>query len=133
MNFKEEYSNYLMHHGVKGMKWGRRKSQAKNYKDEQVRRDIAMYGKSGARKINDYMLKGDSYSTARHKMGASRYKQASAKKYAGSALQTIGGIGLSAISSQSASFGNGMVLGVIGGSSIRKSGSKKVRKYRAYA
>lgn len=30
MNFQEEYSDYLEHHGVKGMRWGVRKNKYKN-------------------------------------------------------------------------------------------------------
>lgn len=92
MKFQSEYETYLEHYGVKGMRWGHRKQQAKNYKDYQVTRDIQLYGKRGARKINSYMLKGDSYQTARNKMGRRSYKQAKAKKAVGAALMAIGGL-----------------------------------------
>lgn len=37
MRFKEEYSDYLEHHGVKGMKWGVRKEQYKALNSSQRR------------------------------------------------------------------------------------------------
>lgn len=75
MNFKERYEDYLMHYGVPGMRWGHRKSQAKGYKDEAVKRDRAMYGTRRVRKINSKMLKGASYMQARHEVGADEYKK----------------------------------------------------------
>lgn len=60
------YDDYLEHYGVKGMKWGRRKSNRnENYSDDQMRRDSQVYGKRGAKRINSNMNKGDSVSTAR--------------------------------------------------------------------
>lgn len=60
------YDDYLAHYGVKGMKWGKRKSNRnENYSDDQMRRDGQVYGKRGAKRINSNMNKGDSVSTAR--------------------------------------------------------------------
>lgn len=61
-----EYDDYLEHYGVKGMKWGKGKSNRNaNYSDDQMRRDSQVYGKRGAKRINANMNKGDSVSTAR--------------------------------------------------------------------
>lgn len=157
MSLQKEYESYLAHYGVPGMKWGVRKEQASTYKDSQVKRDISMYGKSGARKINKYMLKGDTYQTARHKMGHKRYKQASVRKAVGGILNVIGGLGVwgynigrlmdltgkSPNPTYSAKTGKkidiaktaglvGSILSNIGGYALYKSASKDKQKYSEY-
>lgn len=64
-----DYSNELYHHGVLGMRWGKRKTPEKqnsSYSSKQQKRDIALYGKKGAKRINREMNKGNSVQGARH-------------------------------------------------------------------
>ena len=58
-------SNYLIHYGVKGMKWGVRKEWNANYSDKQRIRDEAVYGRGGVKRINKSLNKGHSISGAR--------------------------------------------------------------------
>lgn len=60
-----DVDDFLAHYGVKGMKWGRRKSRNENYSDNQVRRDQEVYGMRGSRRINKALNKGNSIGTAR--------------------------------------------------------------------
>lgn len=48
----EDINEEFDHHGVKGMRWGRRKQRASGYTDKQYAQDTAIYSKSGARRIN---------------------------------------------------------------------------------
>lgn len=102
--FQEDYKNYLyhsgfitedelIHYGVPGMKWGVRKAQSKNYEDSAVKRDRALYGDKAVRRINKYMLKGDDYMTARHKMGNREYKKGRLQNIAGK-IAVPAGVGL---------------------------------------
>ena len=102
--FQEDYKNYLyhsgfitedelIHYGVPGMKWGIRKAQSKNYTDNAVKRDRALYGDKAVRRINKYMLKGDDYMTARHKMGNREYKKGRLLNLAGK-IAVPAGVGL---------------------------------------
>lgn len=60
-------SNELMHYGVPGMRWGRRKTpQAENYSTKQRAQDRALYGRGGEKRINKRMLSGEGIKTARH-------------------------------------------------------------------
>lgn len=91
-----ESEEYLYHHGVKGMKWGVRKSksssstQNKNYSAKQRKRDQSVYSKGAVRRINKRMNKGESISSARSKE-ASRINTTRANaRYAGVAGRVIG-------------------------------------------
>ena len=100
-------STYLMHHGIRGQKWGVRRYEnpdgtlteagkrryAENYDSKQRRRDLAVYGCRGVKRINKRMLEGESISGARS-YEASRI--ASARRSARTAGQigaTAGSIG----------------------------------------
>lgn len=94
-------SEELYHHGVKGMKWGRRKdkkaSHNKDYKDKQRKQDRAFYGKGGEKRINKKMNEGYGVRGARHfeaerKQRIEKRKKAAKKGAAvvGSALGTVG-------------------------------------------
>lgn len=58
----------LYHYGVKGMKWGIRRStpRASNYNERQRTRDRKLYGRGAERRINKRMLKGEGIQSARH-------------------------------------------------------------------
>lgn len=58
----------LYHYGVKGMKWGIRRStpRASNYSERQRTRDRKLYGRGAERRINKRMLKGEGIQSARH-------------------------------------------------------------------
>lgn len=52
---------YLVHYGVKGMKWGvrrKRNEYNKNYTDKQRKQDRAVYGRGAERRINRRMNEG---------------------------------------------------------------------------
>ena len=100
---------YLMHHGIKGQRWGVRRFQnedgsytsagkrrrAEKYSDEQYNRDKRVYGRFGANRINRRMLKGESISSAR---SAEASRIATAREtgrylgYAGEAIGSIAGL-----------------------------------------
>ena len=81
-SWREELYNsgYLMHHGIKGQRWGVRRFQnedgtltnagkaryADNYSDSQRTRDEKIYGKKAMKRINERMLNGESIQSARH-------------------------------------------------------------------
>lgn len=58
------FDNVIIHHGVKGMKWGVRKKRKAlkdrnpNYKSSQVNYDQKVYGKRYSKKVNKMMNKG---------------------------------------------------------------------------
>lgn len=58
----------LYHYGVKGMKWGvrRTRKKASNYSTQQRIRDRKIYGRGAENRINKRMLKGESIQSARH-------------------------------------------------------------------
>lgn len=58
-----DVEDFLAHYGVKGMRWGKRKNP--NYSDQQVKRDVQVYGKRGAKRINNSLNDGNSISVAR--------------------------------------------------------------------
>lgn len=114
-------------------------------------------GKAVLKKINKHMLKGNSYITARHKMGNSRYNKANVAKNVGKALRIAGsmaGLGFSigklmdmysprlnriyrtASKKQLNKYAGiklaavaGSALSAIGGAVIERQAKKEVRKY----
>lgn len=59
----------LYHYGVKGMRWGVRKSTSsvnKSYTAKQRKQDRAFYGKGGEKRINKKLNEGHSLRGARH-------------------------------------------------------------------
>lgn len=71
-----QQTDELMHYGVPGMKWGRRKTnkissskkkkkkKPKRYSKEKQKMDQYVYGKSGVKRIEKRMSKGSSYTKA---------------------------------------------------------------------
>jgi hypothetical protein len=59
----------IKHYGVKGMKWGvRRAEQNSDYSDHQRTQDKKALGRSGVRKVNKRMNKGETHQVARKKV-----------------------------------------------------------------
>ena len=86
--------DYLIHYGVKGMKWGVRKEpQNSAYSAKQRKRDLDVYGRGGVKRINRSMNEGSSISGARSKEAA-RINDARRKAtVAGQVGATVGQIG----------------------------------------
>lgn len=87
----------LAHYGVKGMRWGHRKTQSENYSDQQVKRDVQVYGKRGARRINTALNDGDSISVARGVEKSRRDKVLTTNKYTRQTGKVVGAIGSGAV------------------------------------
>jgi len=88
-------NDYLIHHGVKGMRWGvRHDKQNPNYSSTQQKRDKAVYGPSGVKRINKNMNKGLSISGARSResdrINAAR-RRARIGGQIGNTVGTVGG------------------------------------------
>lgn len=91
----------LEHYGVQGMRWGKR-GQAANYSTQQAKRDVQVYGKRGAKRVNKSLHDGNQISTARgdektrrdNVMGKNKYVR-QVGKLGGGALGA--GIGFAAI------------------------------------
>lgn len=78
------YNDYLAHHGIKGMKWGVRKSRYNsNYSQEQRARDKQVYGRGGVRRINRSMNRGTPISGARSREADRIYNARKVARVAG--------------------------------------------------
>lgn len=84
--------DYLAHHGVKGMKWGRRRDRNPNYTDQQVKRDKQIYGNRGTKRINKALNKGDQISVARGAEKTRRDKVLNRNKYVREVGKGVAGI-----------------------------------------
>lgn len=100
---------YLIHSGIKGQKWGIRRYQYEDgslteegkkrygqqlrtrYNDKTYKKDIRMYGKNTANKINNKILKGYTQSEAAYEVGNKKQK-------IGKGLKIAGTVGTSAAS-----------------------------------
>lgn len=97
MGYYSVYNDeFLMHHGVKGMKWGIRKDRNRNpnYSSKQRIRDRKLYGRGAERRINKRMNKGESVQSARHNEVVKKNRKRKAKNVAavvGSAAVATGG------------------------------------------
>lgn len=89
----------LYHYGVKGMKWGVRKStrssdnRAANYSNKQRIHDKKFYGKNAVKRIDKKMSKGEGIQSARHDEVKRRERIAKVKEgsiKAQKALITVG-------------------------------------------
>ena len=89
---EDKVGSFLAHHGVKGMKWGRRKNRNANYSDQQVKRDRQIYGDGGTRRINKNLNRGDSISIARGAEKLRRDKVLNRNKYARQAGKATGAV-----------------------------------------
>ena len=83
--------DYLIHYGVKGMKWGVRKDNP-NYSAEQRKRDKSVYGRGGVRRINRSMNKGHSISSARSREASRIYRTRRTAVAAGKVGSIAGGV-----------------------------------------
>ena len=91
-------SNYLIHYGVPGMKWGVRHDKEhkwnKGYSEIQRKRDRKVYGKGGVRRINRDMNRyGDSISGARSTEASRINRARRTARVAGQIGSIIGGVG----------------------------------------
>ena len=94
-------SNELYHYGVKGMKWGVRKSTSsvnKSYTVKQRKQDRAFYGKGGEKRINKRLNEGHGLRGARHYEAERKERNEKTKKLvkksAKAAAQAASNIGL---------------------------------------
>lgn len=104
--------NELTHWGIKGQKWGIRRYQNEDgtlteegkkryrvdgdgpsYSDQQYKRDVDVYGKSGANRINRQMIEGASVSGARSKEAERIESFRKGARVAGHIGSTIGSVG----------------------------------------
>lgn len=111
---------YLAHHGIKGQKWGVRRFQNDDgtlteagkdrYSKEQFKRDAAIYGRGGARRIRkDVEKRGISVSGARSKESDRINAARSRAKVAGQVGSTAGALaGLAAGSAATYLVGKGL-------------------------
>lgn len=97
-------TNYLMHHGIKGQRWGVRRYQNadgslteegkrhynSNYSESQRSSDIKMYGQKGMERINRSMNDGAGIKAARSEEAYRRAVASKNAKYTGRATGSIG-------------------------------------------
>lgn len=98
-------SDYLIHYGTKGQKWGKRNYQNpdgsltpagelrynKRYKSEQRRRDVRVYGTGGMKRINRSMNNGSGLMEARSKEARRIYRHRRAGRWLGTGGRLAGG------------------------------------------
>lgn len=98
-------SDYLIHYGVPGMKWGVRHDKwNKGYSEIQRKRDRKVYGKRGVKRINRDMNRyGDSVSGARSTEAGRINRARRTARIAGQIGTIIGGVGGVYIGEKSAS------------------------------
>lgn len=90
-----DVEDFLAHYGVKGMRWGKRKNP--NYTDQQVKRDVQVYGKRGAKRINKSLNDGNSISVARGDEKTRRDGVMSKNKYVRQGGKIAGAVGGAAV------------------------------------
>ena len=82
-----QYPDYLYHFGVKGMKWGVRKTN-KKYTSSRQKQDERLYGKQATKRVNKRLNKGETLVSARHSEVVRRDKKIARKKKLKNAVET---------------------------------------------
>lgn len=83
-------NQYVCHSGVKGMKWGVRKKNARNenYTDKQRAYDRKIYGRRAEKRINKRMNAGEGVKSARHNEAVRRQRKVNTKGLGRAALRS---------------------------------------------
>lgn len=93
-----DLEEFLIHYGVKGMKWGVRKDRKNqnarnsNYTEQQRKRDKQIYGRRGSKRINRSMNRGNTISVARGDEKTRRDRVMSKNKYWRQGGKTVGAV-----------------------------------------
>lgn len=124
---QENNEEYLEHFGVKGMKWG--KNRNPGYSNDQVKRDVQIYGNRGASRINKALNRGEQISTARSVEKTRRDSAMAGNKY----VRQVGKLGGGAFGA-AIGFVSAMGIKKLANSSAgRKVASKLLGQYSSFA
>lgn len=86
----------IYHYGIKGMRWGVRKSEPSNpgYSSKQRKQDRSLYGKGAERRINKRMNNGVSLLGARHYEVVRKNRIEKGKRITKKVLKGVGGLSI---------------------------------------